>query len=103
MKELLDLVVAAGHVDFRDARGPLQLTQRQASGKFTRDEADGYIARLRAEAEFDRETGRVPHRPESTPRPTRIPKTRSKVDLAGVESSALAEELQSRGWVVMEP
>jgi len=51
IKELLDLIVAAGHSGFRDARGPLQLTQRQAAGKFTRDEADMYINRLLEEAE----------------------------------------------------
>lgn len=30
------LVQKAGHTGFRDARGPLGLTQRQASGRFTR-------------------------------------------------------------------
>jgi hypothetical protein len=51
LQELLELVIEAGHVDFRDARGPLGLTQRQGGGKFTREEADELIARLRAEAE----------------------------------------------------
>ena len=40
VQQLLSLVRAAGHVDFRDARGALGLTQRQAGGKFSRDEAE---------------------------------------------------------------
>ena len=44
--ELLNLLHAAGHDGFRDARGPMQLTQRQAAGKFTGTEADELIARL---------------------------------------------------------
>ena len=35
-----------GYEGFRDARGPLGLTQRQGGGKFTRDEADTLIAQL---------------------------------------------------------
>ena len=46
MKELLALLNDAGHTDFRDARGPMGFTQRQAAGKFTRDEAAAFIARL---------------------------------------------------------
>ena len=109
MRELLALVVAAGHTDFRDARGPLQLTQRQAAGKFTRGEAEEYIERLQAEAEIATQTEADPTpRAPSTSRassaaPRSQPTTGKKVDLAGVPSEALAGELQSRGWVVMEP
>ena len=39
VQELLGLLLEAGHVDFRDARGPMGFTQRQAGGKFTQDEA----------------------------------------------------------------
>ena len=46
VRELVDLVVAAGHVDLRDARHALGLTQRQAGGKFTRDEAQTLIDQL---------------------------------------------------------
>jgi hypothetical protein len=46
MKELLALLRDVDHTDFRDARGPMGLTQRQAAGKFTRDEAEAFIARL---------------------------------------------------------
>jgi hypothetical protein len=50
VRELLDLLEAAGHSDFRDARGPMGFNQRQAAGKFTRDEAQAYIDQLQEEA-----------------------------------------------------
>ena len=50
MRELTELLHAAGHADFRDARGPMGFTQRQANGKFTRDEADEFIAALQEAA-----------------------------------------------------
>ncbi len=46
VRELLELLHDAGHTDFRDARGPMGFTQRQAGGKFTRDEADAFIEQL---------------------------------------------------------
>ena len=49
--ELLELLQAAGHESFRDARGPMRFTQRQAAGKFTRAEADELIARLQASSD----------------------------------------------------
>lgn len=106
MRELLALVLAAGHTDFRDARGPLQLTQRQAAGKFTRDEAEAYIERLQAEADTDARAGvdSTPHDPSpprSAPRPR--PTAAKRTHLEGVPSEVLAAELQSRGWVVLQP
>jgi hypothetical protein len=50
VRELLDLLEAAGHTDFRDARGPMGFNQRQAAGKFTRDEAQAFIDQLQEEA-----------------------------------------------------
>src|SRR5215204_4300177 len=52
VKQLLELLQDAGHSDFRDARGPMGFTQRQAGGKFTRDEADAFIEQLQLEAEL---------------------------------------------------
>src|ERR1700692_3055291 len=46
VRELLALLKEAGHSDFRDARGPMGFTQRQAGGKFSRDEADAFITQL---------------------------------------------------------
>jgi hypothetical protein len=48
-EELLMLLQAAGHTDFRDARGPMGFNQRQAGGRFTRVEAEELITRLQEE------------------------------------------------------
>ncbi|MGZ4724499.1 MAG: hypothetical protein ACXV8L_09840 [Ilumatobacteraceae bacterium] len=46
MRELSDLLEIAGHDGFRDARGPMGFTQRQAGGKFTCGEAQAFIDQL---------------------------------------------------------
>ena len=62
------LVRRAGHTDFRDARRPLSLTQRQAGGKFTRAEASALIDRLLAQSDTDQD----PDPPEvALPKPVR--------------------------------
>ena len=97
VQELLGLLLEAGHSDFRDARGPMGFTQRQAGGKFTRDEADAFIARLQ-ESQDAASTG------ESAP--TTRPAARlsaSEQALRKVPTERLAAELQRRGWVVLEP
>ena len=109
LRELLDLVNAAGHSDFRDARGPLGLTQRQAGGKFTRDEADAFIAQLEQEHAANGDAaGPAPSStsPAAAPAATARPKAAAsshEQELRRVPSEALAAELQRRGWVVMEP
>jgi hypothetical protein len=82
MKQLLELLNAAGHTDFRDARGPMQFNQRQAGGKFTRQEAEVVVARSI----------------KPTPRVTSSEKT-----VRDLPDSVLAAELQRRGWIVVEP
>lgn len=93
-------------------------TQRQAGGKFTRDEADAFITQLRDEA--DAASGAVT--PDSGTaddrRPARGPAagaptvgaptagerlSASEKALRKLPSHRLAAELQRRGWVVMEP
>lgn len=95
------LLEEAGHVDFRDARGPLGLTQRQAAGRFTRDEADALIERLELEAEeaggAEAEQGVLPVPPAPAPL------SKAARQLRDVPDDVLAAELQRRGWVVMEP
>lgn len=93
VRELLELLEAAGHADFRDARGPMGFTQRQAAGKFTRDEAAAFIAGLQQE-----ETGADV--PAAAPAPRLSAADRA---LRSVPDAQLAAELQRRGWVVMEP
>jgi hypothetical protein len=108
-------------------------TQRQAGGKFTRDEADGFIERLEAEMNGDQNgddpnedaspttTAPVPpsparalvSRPKATaPRstttggPSRSARPESppeSVDLSEIPAEVLAAELQRRGWVVLQP
>lgn len=104
LRQLTELVVAAGHVDLRDARGPLGLTQRQAGGRFTRDEADELIARLEADVEAggDPDPPPRPGRSASAARDARREAERRRT-LAGMPAEALAAELQRRGWVVLEP
>jgi hypothetical protein len=122
MRELLELLVEAGHEDFRDARGPMGFTQRQAGGKFTRDEADAFITQLRDAADADADghdagngqpvgegsrTGsgegvgsRRPGAGSPVP-PERL--TASEQALRKLPTHRLAAELQRRGWIVMEP
>jgi hypothetical protein len=105
VRELLDLLVAAGHADFKDARGPMGFTQRQAGGKFTRDEADEFIVRLQEEAELAEATGQAPEPapPAVVPRPKSAARPAATRSLAKVPDEELAAELQRRGWVVVQP
>ena len=105
VQDLTALIHAAGHSDFRDARGPLGLTQRQAGGKFTRDEAEDLIAQLESEAELE-----SPAQAESPAQS--VPGGRQPVDRRELErrrfldklpDDELAAELQRRGWVVIQP
>ena len=109
LRELLELLAAAGHTDFRDARGPMGFTQRQAAGKFTRDEADHFIERLESELYGEAppagteasptmsasrvSTSKIPPRPMADP----------SIALDDVPAEVLAAELQRRGWVVLQP
>ncbi len=109
LEELTALLHDAGHRDFRDARGPMGFTQRQSAGKFTRDEAEAFIARLRLE-EPDRtdapgapDTVVEPAGPstgDSGPRPTY---RRSGGTARSLSSDQMAAELRRRGWTVQGP
>ncbi len=92
VQELLGLLQEAGHTDFRDARGPMGFTQRQAAGKFTRDEADELIAGLQENSDAG-----------GPPPVARTRLTAAERALQAMPAEALAAELQRRGWVVMEP
>jgi hypothetical protein len=112
VNELLALLEAAGHSDFRDARGPLGFTQRQAAGKFTRDEADAFIEQLQTEADNGDASDQRGDAaaPVAAPAPTvqatrqrSRPTSTSDSALRKIPNDQLAAELQRRGWVVMEP
>lgn len=91
---LLELLNDAGHADFRDARGPMGFTQRQAGGKFTHDEAEVFIGRLEAAAH----DGTAPTSADPAPRLTSADRA-----LREIPTARLATELQRRGWIVVEP
>lgn len=117
LRELLELLAAAGHTDLRDARGPMGFTQRQAAGKFTRDEADEFIERLQAEVYGEQPPGGTEAEAPTVPRPptskraprsqvsdsSRAAHSEIEVELEEVPAEALAAELQRRGWVVLQP
>ena len=92
VQELLALLHDAGYADFRDARGPMGFTQRQAAGKFTRDEADTFIDQL----QHIEGGGAVVADPQ--PR-----LTAAEQALRAFPDHKLAAELQRRGWIVVEP
>ena len=95
VRQLLELLQAAGYTDFRDARGPMGFTQRQGGGKFTRDEAAAFIEQLEG-AEQDADG--------SAPPPVPVERlSATERALRAVPTERLAAELQRRGWVVMEP
>ena len=102
VRELLELLQAAGHADFRDARGPMGFNQRQAGGRFTRDEAEALITQLH-EAEFEgsQPVPAPPERPPLAQRPERL--SASGQALRRLPDDQLADELRRRGWTVTGP
>jgi hypothetical protein len=102
LQYLESLVRKAGHDGFRDARYPLGLTQRQAAGKFTRDEASALIDQL-LEADPEREA------PIGGGASTaqRLADDRREAEqirvVADLPAALLADELRRRGWTVTEP
>jgi hypothetical protein len=87
---LLGLLHDAGYTDFRDARGAMGFTQRQAAGRFTSTEAEAFIDRLH-NTEVD-PSAAVPAR-EAEGLPAQRP-------LRAVPAEQLAAELRRRGWTV---
>ena len=92
VRELLALLNSAGHTDFRDARGPMGFTQRQAGGKFARDEADAFIEQL-LDAESNGTAVAAPDWRQSA----------HEQMMSRLPSEQLADELRRRGWTVIEP
>lgn len=92
--ELQELLERAGHSDFRDARGPMGFTQRQAGGKFTRDEAQEFIDQLQAAEDEAVEPVVV--------KLELVKPAEEERGLQGVPTEDLAAELRRRGWTVTE-
>jgi hypothetical protein len=112
VKELLTLLEAAGHESFRDARGPMGFNQRQAAGKFSRDEAQAFIDQLEAESsgapasEISAPVAAkalpvAPQRPAPTPPPTRsspvLRLTPNERAVRAVTDKELLAEVRRRG------
>ena len=93
LRQLLDLLSDAGHRDFRDARGPMGFTQRQAAGRFTRDEAASFIARLQGIEPEGASLAAVPAAKLSA----------QEQLLRHLPAEQLAIELRRRGWTVTDP
>jgi hypothetical protein len=93
VQELLGLLREAGHADFRDARGPMGFTQRQAAGKFTHDEAVAFVDQLQ-------DSGTEVNTPVASP--TSRPAAQGSA-LRHVPAEHLAAELRRRCWTVVEP
>jgi hypothetical protein len=100
---LLSLVQKEGFTDFREARHPLGLTQRQAGGKFTIGEASALIDRL-VNGESSDDDGAQEALDLSALSPPRDRDADDRVDLLrGIPAATLAAELERRGWTVAPP
>ena len=103
LQYLESLLHKAGHDGFRDARGPLGLTQRQAGGKFTKDEASSLIDQLlAADPGVEAPIGAGRTTIEQTSAADRLEAERVQA-LKGMPASLLADELERRGWAVQAP
>ena len=110
---LLALVQKAGHSSFADARHPLDLTQRQAKGKFTTREASDLIDALvngaggdDTEADSPAPVGPVALS-VGAQRRAAAAEERQAADrdriVRGLPADVLADELTRRGWSVTAP
>ncbi len=114
VEEIAALLEQAGYASFREARHIYGLTQRQASGKFTQDEAVELIDRLQPESPDDGgapDLGADP-RPATRRDPRPAPGADRRADrnadrraesLAAIPAEELADELVRRGWMCMPP
>lgn len=89
---LASLLEKAGYASFREARHPMGLSQRQAGGKFSVQEASALIDRLLNNDDVAPDTA-VSESVRATQATT----------LRGIPADLLADELLRRGWSVREP
>lgn len=116
IKRLESLLAEAGHGDFKESRHPLGLTQRQAAGKFTSNEAAELIERLElaeeagpeAEPDTVAAVGRsapvvTPTRASADERAARRLLNRQEEAIVEMPSELLAAELERRSWTCIPP
>ena len=100
---LLALVRKAGYTDFREARHPMSLNQRQARGKFTRLEASELIDRLLGDDADDDEGAGIEASPPATKADAQAPRAapaRGRT-LRELPLERLVAELERRGFRVV--
>jgi hypothetical protein len=121
---LLSLLQQEGYAGFRDARGPLGLTQRQGGGKFTTKEASSLIDQLVGASDDDGDEPPEPATIDAAGAVSARPARRNATDarsaasaqraadrleserielLRGMPAELLAAELERRGWSVTSP
>jgi hypothetical protein len=105
VRELLTLLHDAGHSDFRDARGPMGFTQRQAAGKFTGPEAAAFIDALTDELSPppSAAAGQMAVTEREPPVPPAPYRSGTQRALSRLPAEDLAAELRRRGWQVTGP
>ena len=113
LTELTELLARAGYEGLREARHPFGLTQRQAGGKFTRDEATELIERLTAAEDVrgaaaptaDPPRARAVAKPVAAPPPSTrtAPVDALEASLRKLPDERLARELIRRGWTCTPP
>jgi hypothetical protein len=104
MDYLRSLVEKAGHTGFRDARGPLGLTQRQAGGKFTKGEASALIDRLvNGDGADGTGAGSGLGADDGLDSAAERLEAEQASILRGMPAGLLAAELERRGWTVTSP
>ncbi len=116
LEELELLLSQSGYDSFREARHPFGLSQRQANGRFTIDEADALRERLVAMAEVTSSgAAPVPEEsnlttgatvPTSAAAKTKAEQRRRERDdqaVASMDAEVLADELARRGWCCIPP
>ncbi len=87
MRELSTLLQETGYSDLRTARGPMGFTQRQAGGRFTRDEAEAFLERLR----------------NAEPDPEASAEEADEPAVHHIRTDLLVAELRRRGWTLAKP
>ena len=93
VQELLSLLKDAGHSDFRDARGPMGFTQRQAGGTILSRRGDG-VHRPAPGGRVRQSFAGRDHGPRGFP---------GRARAGPLTAEQLAVELRRRGWTVLEP
>lgn len=114
MERLGRLLAERGFDSFREARHQLDLTQRQANGRFTVDEAEALIERLEAGAQVreaasggvEGDENLLTEAGATAAFRDRVAQRRRQAHLSAlldIPDDVLADELTRRGWCCIAP